>query len=139
MQAIAKSESTTNITWIFTDQQSSDESGSAVVADYRKAASDRGSTLYSIVVDCSLQENLRRLQAPGRGGQANTKLTDERILLDIRQHEDIYHFGGDMELEIDTTESSPSETARRIFDFIRQHQWREQKTLDGLGSGHENR
>lgn len=61
---------------------------------------------------------MRRLQAFGRGGTSNTKLTDLGIFRMIRELEDINHFGGPMELEVDVTETSASVTAEKILAFI---------------------
>ena len=63
---------------------------------------------------------MRRLKAEGRGGSSNTKLTDLDIFRTIRETEDIYHFGGSMELELDVTETSAIVTAEKIYAFIRQ-------------------
>lgn len=61
---------------------------------------------------------MRRLQAFGRGGISNTKLTDLGTFRMIRELEDINHFGGPMELEVDVTETSASATAEKILAFI---------------------
>ncbi len=63
---------------------------------------------------------MRRLQAEGRGGSSNTKLTDLDIFRMTRETEDIYHFGGSMELELDVTETSATVTAEKIYAFIRE-------------------
>lgn len=72
----------------------------------------------SIVLHCELEENLRRLNGTGRGGQQNTKLMDPQILRDIRETEDLYHFGGALEKDVDVTKASPLDSARQILDFI---------------------
>ena len=61
---------------------------------------------------------MRRLQAVGRGGSTNTKLTDLNIFRTVRETEDIYHFGGPMELELEVTEISAVSTAEKIHAFI---------------------
>ena len=71
----------------------------------------------SIVLQCDLNENLSRLAGSGRG-RDNTKLTSIGILRHIRATEDIYHMGGDLELEIDTTDMSSSQVAANIMDFL---------------------
>lgn len=48
----------------------------------------------------------------------NTKLTDVNILHHIRDTEDIYHFGGELEVEIDVTHKAPDVVAREIEKFI---------------------
>ena len=36
----------------------------------------------------------------------------------VRETEDIYHFGGPMELELDVTETSATATAEKIYAFV---------------------
>lgn len=62
---------------------------------------------------------MRRLQAVGRGS-SNTKLTDLGIFRMVVETEDIYHFGGPMELELDVTETSAAATAEKIHAFFRE-------------------
>ena len=38
----------------------------------------------------------------------------------VRETEDVYHFGGPMELELDVTESSAKATAEKIYAFVRE-------------------
>ncbi len=63
---------------------------------------------------------MRRLKAEGRGGSSNTKLTDLDIFRLTRETEDIYHFGGSTELELDVTETCATVTAEKICAFIRE-------------------
>ena len=63
---------------------------------------------------------MRRLQAVGRGESTDTKLTDLDIFRSIRETEDVYHFGGPMELELEVTETSAAATAEKIHAFIRE-------------------
>ncbi|GAB7345518.1 hypothetical protein MBLNU457_3833t1 [Dothideomycetes sp. NU457] len=119
LSSISQSATTRSITWIFTDSQSSDAIGSACSTDYLSAAQERGSEFFSVVLSCSLEENLRRLVIVGRGeGGGNGKLVDVGILKMIRETEDVYHFGGERECEIDVSEKSAGEVAREIMGFI---------------------
>ncbi|KAL8853939.1 MAG: hypothetical protein Q9221_001247 [Calogaya cf. arnoldii] len=104
LNSISTSTSLQDITWIFTDSQSSDKVGQAAVADYIHAAELRGSPIISIILSCSVEENTIRLGAADRRG---TKLNDIEILLEIRETEDLYRFGGEMEINIDVTQLSP--------------------------------
>ncbi|KAL8696517.1 MAG: hypothetical protein Q9201_007623 [Fulgogasparrea decipioides] len=115
LDSIATSTTLMDVTWIFTDSQSSDEVGSAAVADYIHAAKRRRSPLISVILTCNTDENLRRLQAELRG---KTKLNDIDVLLEIRESEDLYHFGGDTELTLDVTELSPVAAAQKILNFV---------------------
>lgn len=92
--------------------------GSATAQEYEDAAKERGCPFISIILSCHLEENIRRLQAVGRGGSTNTKLTDLGIFHNIRETEDIYHFGGPKEMELDVTETSATITAEKIHAFV---------------------
>jgi hypothetical protein len=118
LDAIATSVSTNEVTWICTDQRPSSGAGSSAAQDYLQAALSRGSRFISVVLNCEAAENERRLTAANRGGPNNTKLTDIGILRTIRESEDLYHFGGPDELELDVSAMSASETAKVIFDFV---------------------
>jgi len=118
LRSIAASTSTRDITWIFTDQQSSSPLGTSSARDYQNAATTRGSLFISIILNCEIEENLRRTKAEGRGGSANTKLSDVAIVRSIREREDIFHFGDANELELDATSLSPTQAAHAIFQHV---------------------
>ena len=82
----------------------------------RDMANARASPLCNIVLDCSLDENLRRLQAPGRA--ALRKLTDPEPLIRSRQNAELLADGGDYLLRCDATELTPEEAACRIEDWL---------------------
>lgn len=109
-----------DIIYIFTDSQSSNDIGAATSQEYEISAKQRGCPFISVILSCHLEENTRRLQAVGRGGSSNTKLTDLGIFRIVRETEDIYHFGGSMELELDVTETSATATAEKMYAFIRE-------------------
>ena len=111
-------QSTQDITWIFTDQQSSSQLGRSAAKDYQDAAALRGSTFISVVLQCDVNENLKRVAGVDRGTGSNTKLTDLSVLRSIREREDIFHFEDENELELDVTYLSPSEAAGKISVHI---------------------
>ena len=117
LDSLASSISTKDVTWIFTDQQSSSANGTAAAKTYEAAAKARGSPFVSVVLHCGLEENIKRLSSGGRGGD-NTKLTDVGILEAIRENEDIYHFRNDLELEINVTSLEATAVADTIKDFV---------------------
>ncbi|CAF9902905.1 MAG: hypothetical protein ALECFALPRED_000064 [Alectoria fallacina] len=122
-RSLALSEATTSaphITYIFTDSQSSSDIGLATAQEYETSAKKRRCPFVSIILSCHLEENMRRLQAVGRGESTDTKLTDLDIFRSIRETEDVYHFGGPMELELEVTETSAAATAEKIHAFIRE-------------------
>ena len=105
------------MTYIFTD---SCEPGSGVAQEYEASAMKKGCPFISIILSCRLEENIKRLSSVGRGGPSNTKLTDLGIFRTVRETEDIYHFGGPMELELDITETSAAATAQKVNAFIQE-------------------
>ncbi|CAF9916874.1 hypothetical protein IMSHALPRED_003321 [Imshaugia aleurites] len=109
-----------DITYIFTDSQSSDTIGSSTAREYEASAKKRGAPFISIILSCQLEENVGRLQAVGRGGSCNTKLTDLDIFRTILETEDIYHFDGPQELELDVTETSATAAAEKIQAFVQE-------------------
>ncbi|KAL9038628.1 MAG: hypothetical protein Q9180_003022 [Flavoplaca navasiana] len=116
LMSIATSLSLQSVTWIFTDSQSSSEVGKAAISDYIHAAETRGSPVISVILSCSMEENVRRLGETSRRG---TKLNNAEILLDIRETEDIHHFGGEREIDIEISGLHPHHVAQMIFDFVR--------------------
>ena len=64
--------------FIFTDSQSD---YNECVGDYTDLAlGEHGGRFYSVVLQCELAENSRRLTLPGRGGGLNGKLTEAETL-----------------------------------------------------------
>lgn len=103
---------------ICTDQQSSDRVGAAVVEDYIQAATRLQSTFISVILQCSEEENVKRLSGRGRKAGATTKLTSSDVLLAIRKTEDIYKFRNDSELVLDVSSLSPGDAAACIYNFV---------------------
>ncbi|KAL8686500.1 MAG: hypothetical protein Q9218_007060 [Villophora microphyllina] len=116
LDSIATSTSLKDVTWIFTDSQSSDAVGSAAVADYIHAAETRGSPIISIILNCTLEENCYRMNAESRG---KTKLHDCEVLIEVRETEELYLFGGDREFPLNVTDLTAYAAARKIHDFIK--------------------
>ncbi|KAI4236200.1 MAG: hypothetical protein LQ352_008029 [Teloschistes flavicans] len=116
LDSIATSTSLKDVTWIFTDSQSSDAVGAAAVGDYIEAAKTRGSPIISIILDCTAEVNCYRMNAETRG---KTKLRDSELLIDIREAEDLYLFGGDRELRLNVTDLTAYAAARKILDFMK--------------------
>lgn len=117
LNTIATSEATQQFTWIFTDSRSSSPIGITGAQDYKNAADLRGVPFIPIVLHCQIQENMRRILSEGRG-TGNTKLTDLAVLKTIRLEEDIYTFGGPYELELDVTDITASEAAKKIYEHL---------------------
>lgn len=69
---------------------------------------------FPVVLTCEAEETFKRAQGEGQGGASITKLSDLFILSKIRA-EDVYHFGGPREAELDVTGLTPSEAARQTY------------------------
>jgi hypothetical protein len=86
-------------------------------AAIRDLACSRGSPLFNVVLDCSLNENIRRLQSPGR--ERLRKLTEAAPLVRSRSSAQLLCDGGDHMLRIDVTELTPEDAASRIERWLR--------------------
>lgn len=118
LSAIEAGKSVSHITWIFTDQAESDIKDTSSVLDYRDAAIKRDCPLISIILNCDLDEKLRRATSHGRVSGGNTKLTDPGIVRKVRDFEGIYHFKDKYELELDVTLLSSQEAAQEIWKHV---------------------
>jgi len=87
-------------------------------AAIRELANVRAVPLCNVVLDCSLDENLRRLQSPARAPLR--KLTNPGPLVSSRQSGELLIDGGDHHLRFDVTELSPDEGASRIENWVRE-------------------
>lgn len=68
--------------YIFTDFQSSDEVGSAMMTEYLAMAAQRKCPLVPVILSCSKEENLKRLGTTERS--MHGKLTDDEVVSCIR-------------------------------------------------------
>jgi hypothetical protein len=80
-------------------------------------AAKRGSQLYSVVLDCALDENLRRLQSAERGAQL--KLTDPVQLATMRREKSLLSEPGDQHLRFDVTDLTAVKAADKIAAWLR--------------------
>ncbi|KAF4332064.1 heterokaryon incompatibility (het-6OR allele) [Fusarium beomiforme] len=74
----------------------------------------RGVPFISIVLEREMEENIRRAVNVVRGQTVSAKLTDEKILREVLQNENIYRFEKENELVLDVTNLSAKEAALRI-------------------------
>ncbi|RBA19099.1 hypothetical protein FPRO05_10028 [Fusarium proliferatum] len=118
LNEIATSEYTKDTTWIFTDARDASAAGEMGAKDYEAAARKRDVSLISIVLECEIEENIRRATNPARNQSISAKLTDETILRPILEKESIYRFGNETELVLDVTKLSSEEAALRIKEHV---------------------
>ncbi|KAK6334264.1 hypothetical protein TWF730_003478 [Orbilia blumenaviensis] len=108
-------------TWIFTECQSNSHIGTSISHEYLAAAKRRSSPFVSIILTCSLEENLKRLSHPSRKTTPRRKLTNREVLKAIRDEEVIHRFGdwiGVRELVVDNSKLEPEEAAVVIKTFL---------------------
>jgi hypothetical protein len=86
--------------------------------DYEEAAAKRGVPFISVILDCNLEENLKKLGNKDRG-RSTTKLIDMGIVRAIREAEQIYRFGRVREREMDITCKGRGEAALEILEHVR--------------------
>ncbi|KAH6954629.1 hypothetical protein HG530_010788 [Fusarium avenaceum] len=114
---LATSRDTFDSVFVFTDFQSDDDIGSAVMAEYRAMAARRGCAFIPIVVTCSKEENLRRLTSMGRS--QHEKLTDVELVARIRDNSAIHQSPDDFfRMELDVTELDEDTAAHVMHRHI---------------------
>ena len=114
--------------FIFTDSQTEHND---CVSDYTDLMlGDHGRRFYTVILHCELEENIRRLNAPERGGSLNGKLTDVEVLKEYRSKQSILTFRDDDEIEIDVTDVRPEEAARRVEEFLERREREGRSEID---------
>ena len=88
-----------------------------VWAAVKALALDRGVPLVAVTLQCSLDENVRRIASEGR---RHRKLTDPEPLLEWRSTLTLLTDGSVRSLAIDNTNRSPDQVADEIVAFVRQ-------------------
>jgi len=84
----------------------------------RELANARGTLLCNVVMDCSLAENIRRLQSPER--VRFRKLTDPQPLIAAREASQLLEGGGDHLLRLETSDLAPEDSAARIAGWLQE-------------------
>ncbi|OQD92824.1 hypothetical protein PENSOL_c037G02112 [Penicillium solitum] len=109
--ALANEPATFNTTYIFTDFQISR-------ATTTSARPSRQAVLVPILLFCDENTNMERLVSSDR--ELHSKLTDVDLVTQFRREEDIHRFTGHPNyLELDVSNFTPEEAAKRIFEHIR--------------------
>ena len=99
-------------TFIFTDFQSNNERGDAVLQDYQSAAQLQGRPLILFVLHCEVVENVRR--GSSRSSNGTTKLTDRLVLEELNRQADLWRTPSSV--HIDVTCLTAIDAARQIAD-----------------------
>ena len=87
-----------------------------VWAAVKALALDRGVPLVAVTLQCSLDENVRRIASEGR---RDRKLTDPEPLLEWRSTLTLLTDGAVRSLAIDNTNRTPDQVADQIVSFVR--------------------
>lgn len=98
---------------VLTDALSDDAYDSALFDEYRALATARSARLVSVILDCSVEENLRRLQSGDRA--AHRKLTRPDILINLRARYRLLRPLGAEVIEVDVSELEPQQAADLIL------------------------
>ncbi|WP_413813740.1 hypothetical protein [Ensifer sp. LC163] len=80
--------------------------------DFATLAADRGARFVAVVLDCAIEENLKRLMRAGRS-RAH-KLTDPQVLIDLRSRHALLRGKCDQLIELDVTNLGADEAASGI-------------------------
>lgn len=106
----------TAVPLVFTDALSDDPHDSAIFDSCRDLAARRGVPILSVVLDCDLQENLRRLAAPRRAELQ--KLTRSDMLSGLRAKYRLLRPEGVERLDLDVTGLTPEQAVTAIWTFL---------------------
>jgi hypothetical protein len=104
---------------VFTDFQSNNELGISVADEYLTAAKNRGYVFVPIILDCSLEENLRRLVSIERPATSPNKLTETEIIREMRAHSVLHQAESFAHMEIDVTTKEATVVADEIACHVR--------------------
>ncbi|KAI8721627.1 hypothetical protein NCS52_00304600 [Fusarium sp. LHS14.1] len=114
---LAVSRDTFDSVFVFTDFQSDDDVGRAVMAEYRAMAARRGCTFVPVTLTCGKEENLRRLTSSERALRG--KLTDAELVSHIRDNAVVHQSLKDpFQVELDLTELDADAAARMILEHV---------------------
>ncbi|MEI2297807.1 AAA family ATPase [Ensifer sp. MJa1] len=102
--------------FVFTDALSDDATDTQAFEDCAALARERGARFVAVVVDCDVEENLKRLARAGRSKQH--KLTDPAVLLDLRAKHRLLRGNGHAVVEVDVTTLGADEAAEHIVGRI---------------------
>jgi thymidylate kinase len=83
----------------------------------KQLAVDRGDTLISVILDCSLEENVRRIRSEERRYR---KMIDPAPLVDWRGKYTLLIDNTTPSLTVDNTDRAPDQVADEIVSFVRQ-------------------
>jgi len=101
---------------VFTDALADDAGDAAMFDEYRELARGRSARLVSAVLDCDLEENVRRLTTAGRAERM--KLTRPAVLTALRNRYRLLKPGGVALIEIDVTSLAAEQAAAELVNRL---------------------
>jgi len=119
LNAIVHSETTRQTTYIFTGAHvETNPVCIPITRDIAEAAAARGSQLVSVILQCDVEENIKRGTSSGRVG----KLTNPDTIRKIIESGPVFSFEGRFpgvtEVKLDTTGKEPREVAQIILELV---------------------
>ncbi len=111
----------THASYIFTDFQTNNESGTSVAREYEEAAKNRNCPFISIILSCQPSENERRMRSPERlelVAKGKGMLLDTTVLDGFKKRGEIHRFGTQEELELDITDMLPAQAAGKVLEYV---------------------
>lgn len=88
-----------------------------MAGEYLAAAEMAGRPFVPVYLTCDVDTNLGRIETQERINSGTTKLTDAKVLEDIRSRCKLFVFECCPGLSIDITDLGPLEAASKILDF----------------------
>lgn len=129
LSPIAHDSKTRDTVYIFTDSQIEYNDCVGDYTDLALSSNGNGARrFYSVVLECEFEENVRRLTAPGRGGEGSTKLKEVKVLTEIRERYSTWKFEDGDELVLDVSKLESDQAAVKIKEFFDKRQ-RDGRTL----------
>ena len=124
LDSIAKDPSLRQRTIITTYYQETLEDREIDLKEYLESAVKAGRPFLVFILRCSPEENTERLL--DRSSNSKSKLTDAKIMEEIRQHHCVYSFFDDCfkrpdvwEYQLDIEHTKPEEAARKILELMK--------------------
>jgi gluconate kinase len=101
---------------VFTDALADDAGDAAMFDEYREVARNRSARLVSAVLDCDLEENVRRLTAAHRA--EHMKLTRPAVLTALRSKYRLLKPDDVALIELDVTNLTAEQAASALVDHL---------------------
>jgi hypothetical protein len=102
--------------YVFTNVLKDDADGEQEYDTLRALALRRGSLFLAVMLECDVEEQVRRIDAPDR--IARLKGSDPEGYRRHRQHTALFEPPADEVIRLDTTDASPEHNAMKIYDTL---------------------